>query len=266
MGARDTHKLGKLPAAPKPTDLRLGKYLDHEAVLPKVKIPFGFGKALEWQMFGNGPDDSVRKGFQGAGDCVWAGAAEETRVFNRERGGHDVAFTGKSVISDYSAVTGYVIGDNSTDQGTDMGDAANYRKKTGVVDASGTRHKIAAWVRLEPGNFGQLLVATYVFTCTGIGIVFPDSAWGQFDEPNPTWDYVPGSPDDGGHYIPGLGADSADEITVASWAKRVRVTRAFIENQEDEAMVYLSLEQFRSDGKGLHGLDIEQLRADLALL
>lgn len=258
--------LGKRPAAPKPKDIYLSTFFDHEAVLPAVKIPFGFGKALPWAMFGNGPDSTVRPGFQGCGDCVFAGTAEEVRIANFERHGHDVVFTGKEVVSDYSAVTGYVVGDDSTDNGTDMGDAADYRRRTGVVDASGKRHKIAAYARLDPGNFDQLLAATYTFGATGIGIIFPDSAWDQFDQPVPTWDYVPGSPSDGGHYIPGLGSDSKDEVTIVSWAKRVRVTRRFVEEQVDEAMVYFSDEQIRADGKGIHGFSRDEFLAALAAL
>lgn len=258
--------LGKLPAAPKPTDFKLAKFFDHEAALAQARIPFGFGKALPWQMFGNGPDSTVRPGFQGCGDCVWAGAAEETRIDNFERHGHDVVFTGKEVVSDYSAATGYVIGDDSTDYGTDMGQAADYRRKTGVVDASGKRHKIVAYARLEPGNFDQLLAATYTFGRTGIGIIFPDSAWDQFDAPTPVWDYVPGSPSDGGHYIPGVGSTLKDAISVVSWAKRVVMTRRFVEEQVDEAMAYFSDEQMRPDGMTLHGFSRDAMLAALAAL
>lgn len=268
MSARETHKLGKLPASPAPSDLRLGRYLDHEAVLPKIPTVFGFGhgfgKRWAWLMLGNGPDDSVRRGFQGAGDCVLAGAGEETRVWTTARNGPGVTITGKESIADYSTLTGYVIGDDSTDQGTDMGAAADYRRKTGIRDASGARHKIAAYAYLEAGDFDQLRAATFVFGCAGVGIVFPDSAWDGFDLPVPTWDYVPGSPDDGGHYIPAVGSDSPDEITVVSWAERVRVTRAFIEHQEDEAIVYLSEEMIRSNGEGLHGFDLATFKTDLA--
>ena len=42
----------------------------------------------EWQMLGNGPDDSVQPGFEGAGDCVWAGACEETIILGTEGGHH----------------------------------------------------------------------------------------------------------------------------------------------------------------------------------
>jgi hypothetical protein len=99
-------------------------------------------------MLGNGPDDSVQKGFKGAGDCVFAGAGHETILWNA-LAGITVPITGKENISDYSAVTGYVIGDDSTDQGTDVRTALLYRQKTGILDSNGKRHKIGPFLALD---------------------------------------------------------------------------------------------------------------------
>ena len=57
-----------------------------------------------------------------------------------------VTFNNQSVLKDYSAVTGFNPNDPNTDQGTDMQVAASYRRKTGVLDAAGKRHKVIAYL------------------------------------------------------------------------------------------------------------------------
>jgi len=263
-------KLGKTPHVPDDRDLLFAKYAK-KIKLPEAPNVFGFGHLFAdntgWRMLGNGPDDSVAPGFSGAGDCVLAGGGHETMVWNKARGGPGVTITGANSIADYSALTGYVIGDDATDQGTDMREAAKYRKATGLIDANGKRHKIAAYLFLTPGDFHQLVTATYIFGCAGVGIEFPDSAWAQYDDGQP-WDVTdPNSPIDGGHYIPTVGSTSAkDEITAVTWARRQPITKAFIEQYNDESVVYLSEEMIRSNGEGLHGFDLATFKADLAAL
>jgi hypothetical protein len=64
------------------------------------------------------------------GDCVFAGAGHEHMVWS----GGKMNFTTDNVLSDYSAVTGFLRDDPATDQGTVMLDALNYRRHTGVMD------------------------------------------------------------------------------------------------------------------------------------
>jgi hypothetical protein len=161
--------------------------------------PLMFGKPWlvnEWNIFSN---DKV-------GDCVLAGAAHETILWRAEAG-TPVEFTDASVLSDYSAVTGYDPANPDSDQGTDMQVAASYRLKTGVSDKDGTRHKIDAYVALSPGNLDQVALAAFLFGAVGVGIQFPSSAFDQFDHGEP-WDPVAGSHIINGHYIPCLRGDT----------------------------------------------------------
>lgn len=259
-------KLGKLPAAPRPTDLKLATYAKKSA-LPKPTAVFGYGKLYaDWGMLGNGPDPTVEKGFQGAGDCVFAGAAHETMVWRKLRHGVDTPMSGKTTIEDYSELTGYVLDDPSTDYGTDMHDAAGYRKRIGIRDANEDRHRIAAYLFLRAGDFSQAVTAAYTFGAVGVGFEFPNSAWDQFDAGEP-WDDVGDDQIDGGHYVPGVGSmDSSGQLTCLTWGKRQVMTKAFYEKYVDEAVVYLSEEQIRGDGEGIHGLNLTELKADLAAL
>ncbi len=222
----------------------------------------GFTGAKLWKMLGNGPDDSVRPGFQGAGDCVWAGADHETMMWTAEGGRAPAPFTGAQAIADYSAATGYQIGNDATDQGTDVRAAMKYRAKTGVVDALGHRHKIGAYLALEPGNLDHVKEAMWLFGAVGIGIEFPSSAMDQFDA-GKTWSVVSGAQLDGGHYIPLVAVRS--HLECVTWGQIQPMTNAFYAKYCDEAWAILDPEML-VNGKSLEGFDLAALQADLAAL
>jgi hypothetical protein len=253
-------KTGKLPFVADERDLKLSDYL---SALPTPPADFGHEDLVtDWGMLGNGPDDSVEPGFGGAGDCVFAGGDHETLMLGAE-GSHHPTFTGAQAIADYSAVTGYVLGDESTDRGTDVREALKYRKATGLVDAGGHRHRIGAFLQLDK-DLDQIFQAAYVFGCVGIGIEFPESAMQQFDD-GEAWDVVKGSPIDGGHYIPVVGRNGGN-IVVVTWGKTQEMTPAFFAKYCDEAWVYVSASALDADGKTPEGFDKAQLLADLKAL
>ncbi len=250
------YKFGKKPAQDDPRTLELARYATAELPTP-TKI-FGFGGLYtDWGMLAN---DEY-------GDCVFAGAAHETMLWNKLRGGIDVPMSDGAVLQDYSDVTGFNPKQPWTDQGTNMLDALKYRVQTGIRDANGDRHKIAAYAALEPGNFEQAVQATYVFGSVGIGWLVPETIWDQFDN-GEYFDVVdPDAAIIGGHYTPSAGSrNSVARLTIITWGRKVQMTKRFYEAHVDEAYVMLSEEQIRADGLGIHGLDLSQLRADLAAL
>jgi hypothetical protein len=170
-------------------------------------------------------------------------------------------FDDAQVLSDYSAVTGFNPADLSTDRGTDMEEAAAYRRKTGILDRSGARHKVAAYLAIRAGDFKRHKVGAYLFGTVGIGILFPDSAMDQFNRGEP-WDVVSGSRIEGGHYIPVVGF-TGDMIWVVTWGRLQAMTRRFLEKYNDESVAYVSREMLRKSGKSPGGLRIRQLEADL---
>ena len=249
-------KLGKLPATPRPTDFKFSDFAS-TIQLPTVPSRFGHGGAYpDWQMLGN---DQY-------GDCVWAGAAHEHMLINKVVHGVDVPFDDDAVLGDYSAATGFDRNDPSTDNGTDVHKALDYRRKTGIADSTGARHKIGAYVSLDPKSWEHLEQAAFIFGAVGIGFEFPGSAMDQFNAHEP-WDYVPGSKIEGGHYVPTVGSvDAKDQATALTWGKRQVFTPAFYEQYNDESWVYITNEELRSDGKGLHGFDIQKLNSYLSAL
>jgi hypothetical protein len=197
------------------------------------------------------------------GCCVFAGAAHETMLLAKEAG-RAVAFSDACVLSDYSALTGFDADDPSTDQGTDMQQAAAYRRTTGVLDAAGARHVIAAYLALEPGRVDHLLLAAYLFSVVGIGLVLPSSAIDQ-SKRGETWDLVNGSPSAGGHYVPLVGRLASGMLVAVSWGRAQLMTARFFQAFCDEAIAYVSTEDL-IDQRSPEGFSYSDLIRDLAEL
>lgn len=267
--------LGKHPATYDKRDITFAAFkeasLEHGIELPKVPAVFGHGQIYhdgeakgDWLILGNGPDNTVAPGFPGAGCCVWSCAAHVEMEVSKVAG-HPVTITGKEVISDYSATTGYVIGDERTDQGTNMRQAMKYRAQTGILDAHGDRHKIGAYVSIEPGNWDELLQAAYIFGSGEIGFAFTQAQYDQF-EAGDVWDYVAGSPSEGGHAIPAFGQNRKKGGSgVVSWARHLWFTRALLEHQNDETWAIIQPEALRN-GKTERGYDLAALNTLLGEL
>jgi hypothetical protein len=245
-----TLKLGKTAARPNAITFKMTSYLA-ATKLPTPPKKFGHQALVSapWSMLGNAD----------YGDCVFAGAAHETMLWCKEAG-TTTTFTDKAVLSDYSAVTGFDPTKPDTDQGTDMATAASYRRKTGIVDAAGKRHTVAAYLEIKPGDTTEIKQAAYLFSAVGIGIEFPSTAMDQFNAGKP-WSVVKGAKIDGGHYVPCIGFDGTDFLVV-TWGKVQRVTPSFLVKYMDEGVAYVSLEML-TGGKSLEGFDAAALQGDL---
>jgi hypothetical protein len=243
-------KLGKLPARPGAVKLKLATYLQ-PAELPTPPASFGHDTQVNtWEMLGN---DTV-------GDCVIAGALHETMLWT-SIGSTAIPVSTDAAIKNYSAITGYDASDPSSDQGTDPAVAASYRRKTGIVDANGKRHRIGAYLALTPGDVEEHLLALYLFGAVGVGVRFPKTAMDQFHAGEP-WDVVPGAEIEGGHYISAV-ARRDDQLVIVTWGKEQPMTDAFLKEYNDESYAYVSREYLK-DGKSPEGFNIAQLKADLA--
>lgn len=257
-------KLGKLPYTEDHRDLLLTNYLDLGA-LPKIPTSIGHEDKMPLPrlMLGNGPDDSVAPGFGGAGDCVLAWIANTIRLAHGIAGTPQPKISGKEAIAAYSELTGYVIGDDSTDQGTEMRAALNWWKKTGFKDGAGKRHKIAAFaaIPLNSKDLTKIWQSLYLLDVgVGLGIEFPGSAMDQFNANKP-WTVVKGASIEGGHAI-ALDAKRPSDPKVETWARDQMVAGSFLEKYVDEAWVVFS-EEALVRGKSLEGFNATQLLADL---
>jgi hypothetical protein len=248
-------KLGKKPARPWQAPgnaFRFARYADR-AAMPVPPAAFGHENLIaSWPLFANNR----------YGDCVWAGAAHETMLLTKE-GGKPASFTDANVLSDYAAITGFDPRDPVTDQGTDMQEAAAYRRRTGIVDVRGRRHLIASYLCIEPGNLDELVLAGYLFVA-GVGLQLPSSALDQ-SKKREVWDVVVGSSSEGGHYVPLFGRRADGLLVFVSWGAVQLATPRFVQTYCDEAIAYLSREDL-SNGRSPEGFDFATLTADLARL
>lgn len=248
------YKLGKR-AARHAISLKFGSVFDAKELPTPPKV---FGHAHKVAKF-------YGLGNEVYGNCVWAGAAHEHQVWTVAGGWDRARFTISNTLADYSAVTGFDKQKPDTDNGTDMQAAASYRRKTGIIDSSGRRHRIDAYVALEPCNVDQLVLAMWLFGAVGIGLQMPMQAMDDFDA-GKTWD-VPAKPKMiGGHYVPAVGRDAVGNIQFVSWGKIHTLTPAFYERFNDESVAYVSLDYLNAKQLSPEGYDAEGLRRYLSHL
>ena len=244
-------KRGLTPPRPGAVKMKFSAYFK-PAELPKRPAEFGHENLVQqWNMLGNAD----------YGCCAWSGAAHETYLWTAA-GSTRAHITTQDVLSDYAACTGFKASDPSTDQGTDMQAAASYRRQTGILDAAGKRHKIGAYVALEPGNTEEILNAAWLFGAVGIGILIGARQEEQFATKQP-WASPVGT-DPGGHYVP-LVAYRGGVARVVTWGGVQPVTMQFLEHQCEQAIAYLSTDMLRG-GKSLEGFDLAALQDDLKQL
>lgn len=243
------NKLGKAPATP--PKMKLASYI-RPSKLPIAPERFGWDNLVtNWPMYKN---DLY-------GDCVWAGAAHEQMLY-AAAGKRSVTFTDDSVLQAYSAVTGFNPDDPSTDTGTNVQDAAQYRQQTGILDADGKPHKIGTYLALRPGDLRQLAAAVWIFGAVGVGFQLPDTAQQQFQDGQP-WTAAREANIEGGHYVPIVGRGKF--WRGITWAKTQPITNGFIKSYCDEAFVYLSDEEL-ANGVNLDGFNLAQLQDDIKQL
>lgn len=252
----DRYPLGKKPYVEDKRDLLYASY--RSTTLPQRPASFGHETVVSnptaWGMLGN--DEW--------GDCVFAGAGHEVELWTRI-GGVPANVSAIQALKDYSAVTGFDPsaggpGQNPTDQGAVVRDALRFRQATGTLDSHGKRHKLYAYLKLDPTDINEILEAAYLFDAVGIGFEVEEQCFAEYDAGKP-WAYHTGANLVGGHYVP-IVARRYPYIDVITWGRIQRVTTSFITHRCDEAWALLSLDFLRG-GKSPLGFDLTALKADL---
>jgi hypothetical protein len=232
------------------TPARFVEYSDLRGPLAKAgvlpKIPSHFGHAslyTDWLMLGNGPDNSVFPGFEGCGDCAWAGPGHAEMEAARTSKRPAANFTGAAIVKQYSEYSGYDPKTGANDNGSNPQDVFEWRQEKGLVDADGTVFKIGEVVSLEPGNLTELWEAAYLFEDCGIGFAVQEAQEDQFARGLP-WDYVHGSPIVGGHWVEVMGRPNSTYGALITWGQRQLFTHAFYEQLNDESFAWIDPERY----------------------
>ena len=251
--------LGKQPARVDPRTFQFARYLAAKLPSPRRAVDWTRG-ITNWPMYGN---DTL-------GDCVEAASGHHIEVWEEYAQGNTTNIpTDEQIVQAYSGDTGYVPGDPSTDNGTDMLSFLNYWRKTGVGG-----HKILAYVKLAPGNMTHLKLAVEWFGGAFIGLQLPVSAQGQNVWTTPgslTGSGEPGSW--GGHCVPVVGYKKRhlpnsrhNGTTVVTWGQTLHMTADFYRVYSDEAYALLSEDWIAKTGLSPSQFDLSALQSDLVLL
>jgi hypothetical protein len=162
----------------------------------------------------SGPAASILSDIMGndrLGDCTCAGAYHIAGV-ETANAGDPFHATLLQVVQDYSAVSGYVPGNESTDNGADEVTCMNYWTNHGF--ANGT--KLSGWLAVDATNLTELMTALWLFENLYFGLECPDTYTNPFPSGNGfTWG--PGTPDpEQGHCIVGVGYNSSG-VLISTW-------------------------------------------------
>ena len=175
------------------------------------------------------------------------------------------------VLEVYSAVTGFRIGDPSTDNGAYMLDVANYMRRVGMGrERDGTRHTIAAFVKVDHTDLDEVKAACNIFGGVWVGVWLPLSAQSQTGEGRqwtapqgkPTGDWEPGSW--GGHAIE-VTAYNSRVAMAYTWGEEQYMTWGFWKTYVDECYAMISEDWLRG-GKSPRGFDMTRLQGLLSEL
>lgn len=253
-----TVHLGKLPMIPgADADVPL---LDDYVDLMTLPVPlqssnYTLHPAAWANMLGN---DTVA-------DCTVAGLMHMLANWSMYSGLHVPGFTTTEAIQVYSAITGYVPGDPSTDQGANLIDVLNYWKSNGIFG-----HKIIGFMKIDPQNLKMVRLAIELFGGVYNGVALPISAQAQTG-PGKVW--TPGTGSDGaagswgGHCPPTLRYSIPDDrFGHSTWATIQDADSAFERKYQDECYAVLGPEWVNGKKQAPNGFALDALLADLKVI
>jgi hypothetical protein len=245
-------KLGKLAPKPHPKTLLMSRYLTANLPRPAARVFREYKvPAAAKLMYGN---DSV-------GDCTCAAAADHIILTTVHTGTIGIPALA-DVISMYSAVSGYVDGDASTDNGAAMTDVLSHLQTTGLAG-----HKILGWAQIDHTNSLHRQLAVDLFGATYVGVQLPMNAQRQFANNQP-WEAEDNDGGiEGGHCIlrVGYGARGDNYVTWAKWDQKA--STAWSDKYVDEEYIMVTESWInQATQKTPGGLNLAALMADLEAL
>lgn len=225
-----TFRLGKLPAQPARPHLKLSPVLQEQLANPPASADWQ-ADTIQWPMYGN---DQI-------GDCTCAGVGHLVNQLTFYGSGTEAVPSEQSVVSMYSAITGYTPSDPNSDTGAYCQDVLAYWRKTGLEG-----HKIVTYASLDVSNLIEIKQAIALFGTVYVGLNFPDSAMTQFDN-GQVWDVVKGARIEGGHCVI-VGAYGAGKFGLVTWGAEAEMTERFWKKYVDEAWVVLDEDGLKKAG------------------
>lgn len=153
----------------------------------------------------------------------------------------DIDFSDAEVLKMYEVVGGYVPGNPATDNGGSMQDAANYARRTGLVDLTGVRRFLGPWMQVDYSDITQIMIALHEMGSLPIGVALPHLAANQAIWDTDGSDGIAGSASDqrpdswGGHSLTLVEFDH-DGGWFRTWGERKQFTWRWFQRYVDEAI------------------------------
>jgi len=249
-------KLGRLrPPLTKTPSLLFGKYLSSSLPTPPVTTDYSDApKTFLAEILGNNR----------LGNCTAAAAFHSGGTF-LANAGNPIPFTLDDVINFYSATSGYVAGDDSTDNGCDEETVLNYWMQNGLTPG----HDIIGWCKIDGTDKQQCKSALWLFENLYFGVELPD-AWinPMPDNSGFTWDVAGTTYENNGHAFcgvsyneKGVGIDTWGLIGTMTWEAIARYT-----TQDSNGSLYVVLSKdsiAKATAKAPSGFDFTELQNDL---
>lgn len=229
--------------------LKLHSYMGPALPPPPVAVDWSLAISEDLGTMGN---DQV-------GDCTCADVGHVVMLLTAMGAGIVVPTTDE-VLTLYSAATGYVKGDPSTDQGASLTEIAKYVQANGLT-VGGVPHKIHAYLDVDHTKVEQIKQAIYLFKHCAVGFSVPPTAEADFSAGR-IWSNYSGQPV-GGHDVP-LVAYDAEGAWCFTWGGFQKGTWEFWLNTVDEAQARI-YDDVAGQGWD-EGFDMAKLEADLTAL
>lgn len=251
-------KLGKKEARHDDRTLLFGNYLKAD-LFPYIPQAYHWGAQVpHWPMYLNNT----------LGCCVESAIFHHEGIWTFKTTGKELIVPDSEVISAYSKAGGYVTGDPSSDNGTDMLTAIKLWKSKGFVSGD----KLLAYTALEPGNSTHIMASTFLFGGVFAGVQLPITAQAQ-SKPNGLWSLVPGyqnnpdaRPGSWGGHAPCLCGYTQQNVCFITWGFVQYATWGWVNYYADQLFSPLSTQWLNTKNVAPNQFDLAQLQNDLTLI
>jgi hypothetical protein len=217
------------------------------------------------------PGDLGMMGNDNYGDCFEAALYHGDQVHTKFAGGAMLTQSDTTVLSLYSAATGFnpnaapnADGDNPTDQGSDAKATFDYVTAHGLPRAQGPAKLLAAF-EIDPRNIGDVMEAMDACGSLMVGFDVPASLEAAQDAL--VWDYVPGNASIvGGHEVlVGKQLSATSNLGLISWGNpRYEMTLPFWMQFVRQVTACVWDDWVMATGKTPFNMTTAQLTAEMA--
>jgi hypothetical protein len=251
-------------------------YITDKESLPDVPVDVDHITGVKaFYMYANGPDPTAAPEIaqDGIGDCTFAALAEFYNVASAYSGTYPggVHFPTMNVVTGYSSCSGYVLGQENTDNGCELPSVAAWATKTALVDDQSRSHQLAGWGQIkDPSNPWTLRRAINLFGAVYMGFTMPDDAMNEFDDEQPFTDISAAPDPNEGHCMLYASSklatyqESPLDPTgqLITWGSVQDVSPVWNTKYSFQALVLVTQDYVDKNGTTVQGLSLQQMLSD----